>query len=128
MRDALGSGVYTLHHCLNHSCEPNAFVTFTERDSTLSLFALRPIPAGEEICFDYIGFPDPEVDGEEPAASAAVATDEAAAEGHGEFCMRKKKSTYGSALDERQAAMRTKFYFDCKCTRCSREMASQRIA
>lgn len=45
----LASDGSLLDDCVNHSCEPNAgFV-----DGTPVLFALRDIPAGEEIAWDY---------------------------------------------------------------------------
>jgi len=126
VRDALGSGLYTLHHCLNHSCEPNAFVTFTERDSTLSVFALKAIPEGEEICFDYVGFPDEEEEatqGEQASDSAEEDCHEGS--GHSEFCVTKRKSQYSNSLADRQAALLNKFYFACRCPRCTRELAAQ---
>jgi SET domain-containing protein len=44
-----GSGGFD--DCVNHSCEPNAGLKIAGTDVTL--IALRDIPAGEEISFDY---------------------------------------------------------------------------
>ncbi|HLW65918.1 MAG TPA: SET domain-containing protein-lysine N-methyltransferase [Gemmataceae bacterium] len=38
-----------LDDCVNHSCDPNTGFTTGETN----LYALRDIPAGEEICWDY---------------------------------------------------------------------------
>ena len=51
----VGSAIYLLHHCLNHSCEPSGLVTYMERDGHVSVYAKRRIKAGEEISFNYFG-------------------------------------------------------------------------
>ncbi|CAH3015610.1 unnamed protein product [Porites evermanni] len=50
-----GSGLYALQSCCNHSCEPNAEVTFPFNNSTLVLKALYNIQPGEEIVICYLG-------------------------------------------------------------------------
>ncbi|RZF33401.1 hypothetical protein LSTR_LSTR015362 [Laodelphax striatellus] len=49
-----GSGLYYRQRFVNHSCEPNAVITFPLGNSTLRLKALKDIAAGEEICTSYI--------------------------------------------------------------------------
>ncbi|BET01913.1 SET and MYND domain-containing protein [Nesidiocoris tenuis] len=49
-----GSALFKLQRCLNHSCTPNALVTFPHSDHTAVVQALRPIETGEEICISYI--------------------------------------------------------------------------
>ena len=49
-----GSGLYRLESCINHSCVPNACITFPLGDHNLALIAKTAISAGEEICFSYL--------------------------------------------------------------------------
>lgn len=49
-----GSGLYNLQRCVNHSCEPNAKISFPFGNSTLQLVATRDILPGEEICISYL--------------------------------------------------------------------------
>eukprot|EP00750_Incisomonas_marina_P004306 INCI13458.19.p1 GENE.INCI13458.19~~INCI13458.19.p1 ORF type:complete len:619 (+),score=94.61 INCI13458.19:1695-3551(+) len=58
-----GAGMYPLICRMNHSCEPNVKVLFSaqqemprtsSRPARASVVALRPIKAGEELCFSYI--------------------------------------------------------------------------
>ncbi|EDO34962.1 predicted protein [Nematostella vectensis] len=49
-----GAGLYALQSSCNHSCAPNAEVTFPKNNSTLVLKALHPIKNGEEICISYL--------------------------------------------------------------------------
>lgn len=49
-----GSGLFQLASCTNHSCEPNAEVTFPHNSSTMVMVALRDIAADEEICISYL--------------------------------------------------------------------------
>lgn len=49
-----GSGLYALQSSCNHSCEPNAEVTFPYNNSTLVLKALHTIQRGEEIVICYL--------------------------------------------------------------------------
>ena len=48
----LGRGFYPGAALLNHSCRPNALISFGE-DSLLRLRLVRPVTAGEEICANY---------------------------------------------------------------------------
>jgi hypothetical protein len=48
-----GAGMFTLHSCFNHSCDPNVAVSFGV-DSEIGVVALRDIAAGEELCITYI--------------------------------------------------------------------------
>ncbi|XP_073997905.1 SET and MYND domain containing, class 5 [Rhodnius prolixus] len=49
-----GSGLYKMQKNINHSCNPNATVTFPHSNFTLSLIASKNIKAGEEICVSYL--------------------------------------------------------------------------
>ncbi|XP_070539740.1 protein-lysine N-trimethyltransferase SMYD5-like isoform X2 [Ptychodera flava] len=49
-----GSALYTLQSCCNHSCTPNAEVTFPENNAILSMVATEDIQEGEEICTCYL--------------------------------------------------------------------------
>ena len=46
--------VFRLQSACNHSCDPNAEVTFPDNNDTLTLVALRQMEAGEEICISYL--------------------------------------------------------------------------
>ncbi|PFH37806.1 putative histone lysine methyltransferase, SET [Besnoitia besnoiti] len=52
-----GGGVYTLHACLNHSCEPNCAVASWGQEgegSTLTVSTRRRVDAGEELTVSYV--------------------------------------------------------------------------
>lgn len=49
-----GSGLYTIQSKINHSCQPNAEVTFDESNSELQVVALRDINENEEITISYL--------------------------------------------------------------------------
>ncbi|XP_075221518.1 SET and MYND domain containing, class 5 isoform X2 [Lycorma delicatula] len=49
-----GSALYALQRCVNHSCEPNAKITFPYGNSTLQLVATKDILPGDEICISYL--------------------------------------------------------------------------
>jgi len=49
-----GAALYRLQSACNHSCDPNAEVTFPQNNNCLALVALRDIAAGEEICISYL--------------------------------------------------------------------------
>lgn len=51
---AEGTGIYSMHANINHSCDPNSQIIFLEGSSKLSVSALRDIKEGEEICISYI--------------------------------------------------------------------------
>ncbi|KAK3733768.1 hypothetical protein RRG08_026879 [Elysia crispata] len=53
--DCEGSGLYQLQSAANHSCVPNAEITFPHGDHTLSLVALEDIQPDEEITISYLG-------------------------------------------------------------------------
>ncbi|XP_002735533.1 protein-lysine N-trimethyltransferase SMYD5-like [Saccoglossus kowalevskii] len=50
-----GSALYSLQSCCNHSCVPNAEVTFPDNDAAVSVMALQDIQENEEICISYLG-------------------------------------------------------------------------
>ncbi|TFY76636.1 hypothetical protein EWM64_g7377 [Hericium alpestre] len=47
-------GMYEMLSCVNHSCRPNAVVTFDLPSFSFTLHATQPIPAGAEITISYI--------------------------------------------------------------------------
>ncbi len=49
-----GSGLYVLQSVGNHSCAPNAQITFPYNDFTLVLQAVQDIKAGEEVLCSYL--------------------------------------------------------------------------
>lgn len=49
-----GSALYVTQSKINHSCVPNAVITFPSSDHTLSLMALSDIKAGDEITISYL--------------------------------------------------------------------------
>ncbi|XP_063230285.1 histone-lysine N-trimethyltransferase SMYD5 isoform X1 [Bacillus rossius redtenbacheri] len=49
-----GAGLYSLQSRCNHSCQPNAEVTFPHSSSRLVLVATRDILPGEEVCVSYL--------------------------------------------------------------------------
>ncbi|GFO21323.1 SET and MYND domain-containing protein 5 [Plakobranchus ocellatus] len=58
--DCEGSGLYQLQSAANHSCVPNAEITFQHGDHTLTLVALENIGPEEEITISYLGCCDQE--------------------------------------------------------------------
>jgi len=52
--DCDGSGLYALQSSCNHSCVPNAEVTFPENNFVLSVKAVTDISEGEEIMISYL--------------------------------------------------------------------------
>ncbi|CAL1526150.1 unnamed protein product [Lymnaea stagnalis] len=53
--DCEGSALYQLQSSCNHSCIPNAEITFPYGDNTLALVALKDISPEEEITISYLG-------------------------------------------------------------------------
>lgn len=49
-----GSGLYIMQSKINHSCSPNAEITFPKGNHTLEIRAVKDINAGEEICISYL--------------------------------------------------------------------------
>ena len=49
-----GLGLYPTHSAMNHSCRPNAEVTLEGDTADVSVRALRPLAAGEEVTIAYI--------------------------------------------------------------------------
>eukprot|EP00668_Euglena_longa_P014544 GGOE01018534.1.p1 GENE.GGOE01018534.1~~GGOE01018534.1.p1 ORF type:complete len:437 (+),score=115.10 GGOE01018534.1:66-1376(+) len=50
-----GQGIYIVGACMNHSCTPNVYVSYTKNnDEELVVMASRDIRAGEELCISYI--------------------------------------------------------------------------
>lgn len=49
-----GAALYRLQSACNHSCDPNAEVTFPGNNDALALVALRDIEDGDEICISYL--------------------------------------------------------------------------
>jgi len=58
--DCEGSGLYKLQSACNHSCDPNAEISFVHGNHTLSIVALRDISPEEEICISYLDCCDQE--------------------------------------------------------------------
>jgi len=50
-----GVALYSLQSCANHSCSPNAEITFQHNNFRLSLMALKDLEPDEEICISYLG-------------------------------------------------------------------------
>lgn len=49
-----GVALYTLQSAANHSCSPNAEVSFTHNNTKLSLVALKDIKEDDEIFISYL--------------------------------------------------------------------------
>jgi SET and MYND domain-containing protein 5 len=49
-----GSGLYLNQSKINHSCSPNAEITFPFSNNTLQVIAVKDIAAEEEICISYL--------------------------------------------------------------------------
>ena len=49
-----GSGLYILQSSINHSCVPNAEITFPYGNHRLALKATREINPEDEICISYL--------------------------------------------------------------------------
>jgi hypothetical protein len=49
-----GTGILTIHNCMNHSCSPNVVTMSPYTDHKVRVVALRDIKKGEELCISYI--------------------------------------------------------------------------
>lgn len=49
-----GTGLYTIQSKINHSCAPNAEITFPHSNHILTVKALSEIKPGDEICISYL--------------------------------------------------------------------------
>ena len=49
-----GSGLFVIHNCMNHSCDPNAVSLSQEKWGRLTVRARKEIKKGEEIRISYI--------------------------------------------------------------------------
>lgn len=49
-----GSGLYLTQSKINHSCSPNAEITFPNGNHVVEIVAIRDIRANEEICISYL--------------------------------------------------------------------------
>ena len=49
--------MFALHSSLNHHCRPNAKVAYEddEERARASIYAVRPIEVGDEVCISYFG-------------------------------------------------------------------------
>lgn len=52
--DCEGSGLYSLQSTCNHSCLPNAEITFPYNNNVMAVVAKEKIPSGQEICISYL--------------------------------------------------------------------------
>lgn len=50
-----GSGLFAFHSIINHSCSPNAQVSFPRSDALLEIVATSAIEPNEELTIDYLG-------------------------------------------------------------------------
>ena len=50
----MGSGLFPIANCTNHSCDPNIASVTRGPNYSLDLVARRPIAAGEELFISYI--------------------------------------------------------------------------
>lgn len=110
---AEGTGLYAMHSKLNHSCEPNAQITFPFNSNTLQVVAIRDIKAGEEITIDYCG-------GDRNCCSSNSSDDDDDDESMGE--------SMGESVDggqERREMLKEFYLFDCKCVKCLAELVGQ---
>lgn len=57
-QEACGAGIFTLCCVLNHSCEPNAEISFESGTNHATVRATRPIAAGEEVFISYVDSED----------------------------------------------------------------------
>jgi len=49
-----GTGVFAIHNCMNHSCEPNVVTMCSRTDRSVRVVALKDIHKDDEICISYI--------------------------------------------------------------------------
>ena len=52
--NAEGSGLYEFQSMCNHSCKPNAEISYKNNNFVLTLVALDDIRVGDEICISYL--------------------------------------------------------------------------
>ncbi|ORX97977.1 MAS20-domain-containing protein [Basidiobolus meristosporus CBS 931.73] len=50
----IGAGLYKISSYANHTCEPNARVTFPKGDRKLALVATKPLKAGDQLFITYV--------------------------------------------------------------------------
>ena len=72
----IGAAISATVALINHSCEPNCrqyTVSYNKHDCRvydIAFFAIRDIPAGEELTFDYLDKDDDDVEIEQPGEDA----------------------------------------------------------
>jgi len=91
---SVGSGVFTLQSCINHSCVPNVTViggllNTPNSDAQIEVIALRPIKAGEELLMSYLPM------GDDPDAK------------------------YYASREHRLRYLREAYLFECDCPKCA---------
>ena len=91
-----GSGLYFMHSKLNHSCDPNAEVRFETGDNRLTIWSLRDIEQGEEVCIGYLDF-------EHECRHEGCECDDAV------------------DVQDRQSLLKKFYHFECMCEICSVE-------
>ncbi|KAK9727439.1 mitochondrial import receptor subunit tom20 [Basidiobolus ranarum] len=52
--DVVGAGLFKITSYINHSCEPNARVTFPKGNRQLALVAAKPLKAGDQLFITYV--------------------------------------------------------------------------
>ncbi|KAI9139617.1 hypothetical protein BKA69DRAFT_1084911 [Paraphysoderma sedebokerense] len=135
---AEGSGLYPIHSCLNHSCEPNAEIRFGNGNSRLEVVAIRDVKEGEEITISYISFDccdheeESESDHELPSASSANQSEVESIEvddfnrNYSEGNESEDGDDHDHGEDSyvnRQRILKDYYLFECRCNRCEREGA-----
>ncbi|KAF9145994.1 hypothetical protein BGX30_005463 [Mortierella sp. GBA39] len=107
---ALGFFVRQHLYGFNHSCSPNLF--HVAHNNQLLLYAARDIQPGEEVNITYLEF-GPHYRIPPPPGAEAGARKGVEEEGR----RKKKKEAFG----KRKRFLKSHFYFDCGCARCTYE-------
>lgn len=56
---AMGTGMFPVANCMNHSCLPNVVSMSRSTNETLDVVAIRPIQPGDELHISYIDESEP---------------------------------------------------------------------
>ncbi|KAG9070467.1 hypothetical protein KI688_008003 [Linnemannia hyalina] len=112
---ALGLFVRQHLYGFNHSCSPNLF--HVAHNNQLLLYAARDIQPGEEINITYLEF-GPHYRIPPPSRAEAGTRKGVEEEEEEEKEGRKKKK---EAFENRKRFLKSHFYFDCRCARCTYE-------
>lgn len=123
---AEGTGLFVMHKFINHSCEPNAEISFPFNGAVLQVLATRDIAAGEEISISYIHCCDDDEEEDEEEEDEDCHDACGHSHGHNQGGSSSSAPATKSVREkcmERREMLKEYYLFECMCEKCIREMA-----